>query len=136
MFTENDIKKHIPLVIDTYSELFGEEYRNIITKRLNDLQYFIYDNITDFPDIEGYTNYYGYLLDCKRKELSTKSPELMKTEFEKYKATLEPYRKSIIEQQEQKEKIYNEKSEKFLEQAYSKLPLKTKLLLSKNHQTM
>ena len=136
MFTENDIKKHIPLIIDTYSELFGEEYRNIITKRLNDLQYFIYDNITDFPDIEGFTNYYGYLLDCKQKELSTKSPELMKTEFENYKATLEPYRKSIIEQQEQKEKIYNEKSEKFLEQAYSKLPLKTRLLMSKNHQTM
>lgn len=136
MFTENDIKKHIPLVIDTYSELFGEEYRNIITTRLNNLQYFIYDNITDFPNIEGFTNYYGYLLNCKKKELSTKSPELMKTEFEKYKATLEPYRKSIIEQQEQKEKIYNEKSEKFLEQAYSKLPLKTRLFMSKNHQTM
>lgn len=136
MFTENDIKKYIPLVIDTYSELFGEKYRNIITTRLNNLQYFIYDNITDAPNVEGFESYYDYLLNCKQKELSTKSPELIETKFEKYKATLEPYKKSILEQHELKENIYNKKSEKFLEQAYSKLPLKIKLLMSKNHQTM
>ncbi len=136
MFTENDIKKYIPLIIDVYSKLFGEKYRNIITTRLNNLQYFIYDNITDTPNVEGFESYYDYLLNCKQKELSTKSPELMEIEYKNYKATLEPYRKSNLEQHELKEKIYNKKSEKFLEHVYSKLPLKIRLLMAKNHQTM
>ncbi len=136
MFTENDIRKYIPLIIDTYSELFGEKYRNIITMRLNSLQYFIYDNITDAPNIEGFESYYDYLLNCKQKELSTKSPELAETEYENYKATLEPYRISMLEKHELKENIYNEKSEKFLEKSYSELPFKIKFLMYKNHQTM
>lgn len=136
MFTENDIRKYIPLIIDTYSELFGEKYRNIITMRLNSLQYFIYDNITDAPNVEGFESYYDYLLNCKQKELSTKSPELAETEYENYKATLEPYRISMLEKHELKENIYNEKSEKFLEKSYSELPFKIKFLMYKNHQTM
>lgn len=136
MFTENDIKKYIPLIIDIYSELFGEEYRNIIKIRLNSLQYFIYDNITAAPNVEGFESYYDYLLNCKQKELSTKSPELMEIEYKNHKATLEPYRMSMLEKHELKENIYNEKSEKFLEKSYSELPFKIKFLMYKNHQTM
>lgn len=66
MFSENDIKKYVPNIIDAYCQLFGEEYREIISKRANNLKYFIY------YDSDTLENYYDFLLTCKQKELSVK----------------------------------------------------------------
>ena len=57
-----DIKNYIPDIVDAYTEVFGEEYRNIIKNKLNNIQYVIYNNE------QGIDNYVHFLEKrCKEK---------------------------------------------------------------------
>lgn len=58
--------KYLPVVIDAYTELFGEEYRDTISKNINNTHFIIYNNL------EGIKSYYKFLSDCKTKELLLK----------------------------------------------------------------
>lgn len=61
-----DIQEYIPDIIEAYTEVFGEEYRNIIEKNLNNILYVLY-NTED--------NMYAYLKNLKKfkqKELGIK----------------------------------------------------------------
>lgn len=84
MISEKDIKDKLPIIIDAYCEVFGEEYREIITKRLDDLEYFIYDNVTS-GDIGNFESYYNFLLTCKQRELSLKFLESIGIDVSKNK---------------------------------------------------
>lgn len=79
MFTENDIKKYIPDILDAFSYLFGEEYREIMSQRINNLKYFMY------YDSDSIENYYNFLLSCKQKELSIKFLDLIGIDTNKNK---------------------------------------------------
>lgn len=51
-------------IIDAFTYVYGEKYRDIIHKRINNI-YFIY-----YFDVEGINSYIYYLKQCKEKELS------------------------------------------------------------------
>lgn len=79
MFLEDDIKKHIPIVIDTYCELLGEDCREMITQKFDKLDYFIYYNS------DCLKTYYEFLLTCKKKELAIKFLDLIGVDTSKNK---------------------------------------------------
>ena len=51
-------------IIDAFTYVYGEKYRDIIRKRINNI-YFI-----SYFDVEGIDSYIHYLRGCKGKELS------------------------------------------------------------------
>ena len=59
-----DFKSLLPYVIDAYSSIYGEEYRPIISKKLNN------SIIVSYHDYEGLSNYVSYLKKCKGREFS------------------------------------------------------------------
>ncbi len=63
---EINLRKHIPEVIEIYSEIFGRENKKQIAEKINSAYYAYY--IT----VEGVKSYKYYLLDCKAKELYVK----------------------------------------------------------------
>lgn len=59
-----DIDSILPSIIDALTYVYGEEYREIISSRVNNsiiFQYF---------DLEGFEDYIDYIKRCKRRELS------------------------------------------------------------------
>ena len=61
-----DIKDKIPDILEAYTKVYGEEYRNLISERLNNIIYLFYNNL------QGVSYYYNFLIDCKKKELAMK----------------------------------------------------------------
>ncbi|MCL2354406.1 MAG: hypothetical protein FWC68_00650 [Oscillospiraceae bacterium] len=58
-----DIQDSIPAIIEAYTKVFGEEYREIIAERINKVVYIFYNTI------EGVESYYEFLLQCKDREI-------------------------------------------------------------------
>ena len=56
--------KYIPDITNTLIEIFGEEYKDVITDRVKKTSYIMYNN----P--EGIRDYYKFLIECKNKELA------------------------------------------------------------------
>lgn len=56
----------IPDIIDAYTEVFGQQYRNIITQRLNNARHLYYINNKDVED------YYNFLRKEKDEEFCYK----------------------------------------------------------------
>lgn len=59
-----DFESLLPYVIDAFSSVYGEEYRSIISKKINNTV------IISYHDLEGLENYVSYLKKCKSCELS------------------------------------------------------------------
>ena len=59
-----DVNKIIPDIIDAYSLVYGEEYKNMISHKIKN------SIIIQYYDIEGYEEYISYIKRCKRKELA------------------------------------------------------------------
>ena len=59
-----DLKNILPSAIDAYSNIYGEEYRDIISSKINK------SIIFQYIDITGYEDYIEYVKRCKRRELS------------------------------------------------------------------
>lgn len=73
-----DINQYIPDIIETYTEVFGEEYRKIIEKRINGTEFIMYNNY------EGVCAYYKFLIMHKRKERNLKFLKQIEEISEKY----------------------------------------------------
>ena len=65
-----DFKSLLPYVIDAFSSVYGEEYRSIISKKINNCI------ILSYHDVEGLNDYVSYLKRCKGRELSIRFLEL------------------------------------------------------------
>lgn len=92
-----DINQYIPDIIETYSEVFGEEYREIIEKRMNDTEFIFYNRSDEIRD------YYEFLKSCKEKELTFKFLEQVGENVKKYKpknytAELDEHIQKLMEQ--------------------------------------
>ena len=61
-----NIQKYIPDLIEAYTNVYGEEYRGIISKRINSIIFFQYNNLA------GMRNYILNLKSCKQNELGIK----------------------------------------------------------------
>jgi len=61
-----DLEKMVPFVIDMASEVLGEDYRNIISDRLNSA------TKLDYCDVERLNSYLYYIQSCKSRELGMK----------------------------------------------------------------
>ncbi len=58
------LKSISPYIIDAFSSVYGEEYRPIISKKINNAV------IVAYHDIEGLKDYVIYLERCKEREFS------------------------------------------------------------------
>lgn len=75
-----DIKDSLPYIIDAFSEVYGEEYRDVITDRIyNKTYFFMYNNV------EGIQSYLLFLKLCKERELSIKFLNEIGIDVSKYK---------------------------------------------------
>lgn len=75
-----DINDSLPYIIDAFSEVYGEEYRDVITDRIcNKTYFFMYNNV------EGIDNYLYFLKSCKARELSIKFLDKIGIDVSKYK---------------------------------------------------
>ena len=61
-----DIQNNIPDIIETYTKVFGNEYRDIIEQRVNNIWYIFYNNM------EGIKHYVDFMELCKKRELGIK----------------------------------------------------------------
>ena len=59
-----DFKSLLPYVIDAFSSVYGDEYRSIISKKINNTI------IISYHDFEGLRDYVSYLKRCKGREFS------------------------------------------------------------------
>lgn len=59
-----DFSPFIPNISDAFVQVYGEEFKEIIDKRINNIQYVIYRNA------KGINSYYRFLCTCKQQELS------------------------------------------------------------------
>lgn len=59
-----DFNSLLPYVIDAFSSVYGDEYRSIISKKINSAV------IVSYHDVEGLDDYIFYLKNCKERELS------------------------------------------------------------------
>ena len=68
-----------PYVIDAFSHVFGEEYREYIQNRLK------HTVINVYNDVNGLDSYIYHMKSCKNRELSLKFLEKIEMDVEKYK---------------------------------------------------
>ena len=59
-----DFKSLLPYVIDAFSSVYGDEYRSVISKKINN------SLIVSYHDFEGLRDYVSYLKRCKSREFS------------------------------------------------------------------
>ena len=74
-----DFKSLLPYVIDAFSSVYGEEYRSIISKKLNNAL------IISYHDLEGIDDYVQYLKNCKRREFSIRFLDEIGIDVEEHK---------------------------------------------------
>lgn len=61
-----NFKKLLPFAVEAFTKVYGEEYRDIISKKINNAV------IIPYYDIEGLSNYIFYIKSCKRREYAIK----------------------------------------------------------------
>lgn len=61
-----EFKKLLPFAIDAFTKVYGEEYHDVVLKRLNKAV------IVQYYDIEGLDDYLSYIKSCKRREYAIK----------------------------------------------------------------
>lgn len=74
-----DFTRILPHVIDAFSAVYGDEYRPIITKKINNAVYIPYYNYNEV------SNYIIYLKKCKGREFSIRFLEEIGIDVQKYK---------------------------------------------------
>ncbi len=74
-----DFKLLLPYIVDAYSHVFGEEYRDIINKRVNNTVIVYY---TDYKQISSFVY---HLKKCKKRELMIRFLDELGYDVEKYK---------------------------------------------------
>lgn len=73
-----------PYVISAFTEVYGEEYSSIISKKINN------SIVAYYYDIGGLADYIRYIKKCKRCEYSIKFLELIGVDVKKYKNNSHP----------------------------------------------
>ena len=73
-----DFKRLLPFVVDAFIKVYGEEYRDIISKRINSAI------IIPYYDIEGLSSYISYIKRCKRREYAIKFLDKIGVDVEKH----------------------------------------------------
>lgn len=145
---EIDIDKIKPYIIDAYVHVFGEEYKEIIEKNVNIVQFLQY------PNVDGIEEYYKYVKkklmdeyekDCKRELnpeevhflYSADISNIIKKEgkfFENFKEKISEFSKyeEYLKDNEKKIKeLEKETSKKFFEKVEKNLPRSLKQRLKK-----
>jgi len=94
---EIDIQESIPDIVDAYAEVYGEEYRDVIKKRINSIKYVMYSNV------DGVSAYYRFLIECKKRELGLKFLEQIGIDVSKcreksYAEDLDNYTNDLLTQ--------------------------------------
>ena len=74
-----DFNSLLPYVIDAFSSVYGEEYRSIISKKLNNAL------IIQYHDVEGLNDYVSYIKRCKAREFSIRFLEEIGIDVQEYK---------------------------------------------------
>jgi len=74
-----DIKSLLPYAIDAYSSVYGEEYRSIISEKINNAI------IISYRDVDELSNYIYHLKRCKRREFGVLFLESIGEDIKKYK---------------------------------------------------
>lgn len=74
-----DFNSLLPYVIDAFSSVYGEEYRSIISKKLNNAL------IIQYHDVEGLNYYVSYIKRCKAREFSIRFLEEIGIDVQEYK---------------------------------------------------
>lgn len=74
-----DFNSLLPYVISAFTAVYGEEYRAMITKKINNAL------IVSYHDVEGLSDYILYITRCKRRELSIKFLEQIGIDIQEYK---------------------------------------------------
>lgn len=74
-----DFKKTLPLIIDAFTEIYGQEYHSIISEKLNSAVMILYQ------DYESLDDYVLFLKKYKSREYSIKFLEKIGINVEKYK---------------------------------------------------
>ena len=73
-----NIEELLPYVIEAYTHVYGEEYRQLINDRVNNACINVYE------DIVGLNDYVSYLLACKKRELAIRFLEAIGEDFSFY----------------------------------------------------
>ena len=86
-----DFNSLLPYVIDAFSSVYGEEYRSIISKKLNNTI------IVSYHDVDGLENYISYIKRCKAREFCIRFLDEIGIDVEKYKKSnyTEPFDNDI-----------------------------------------
>ena len=74
-----DFKSLLPSAIEVFTNIYGEEYRSIITERVNNAL------ILSYLDPDGINNYASFLKRCKRKEFAIELLSRIGIDTEPYK---------------------------------------------------
>lgn len=74
-----DFETLLPFAINAFTKVYGEEYHDIIKKRINNAV------IISYYDIWGLSNYLLYIKKCKRREYAIKFLDKIGVDVKKYK---------------------------------------------------
>jgi len=73
-----DFRSLFSYIIDAFTQIYGEEYRSIISKKINNAL------IISYYDIEGLHSYLSYIKNCKKSEYSIKFLDKIGIDVKKY----------------------------------------------------
>lgn len=76
-----DLKKVLPFVIEAFTFVYGEKYRDIISDKINNAI------IIQHYNIENFKEYILYIEECQKREYAVKFLEKIGVNVEKYKKT-------------------------------------------------
>ncbi len=74
-----DFKRLLPYVVDAFTKVYGQEYHDIILRKINNAI------IVPYYDIEGLSNYLLYIKKCKRRECAIEFLDKIGIDVEKSK---------------------------------------------------
>ncbi len=110
-----DFKSLQPYVIEAFTHVYGEEFREVVTDRVNK------GIINLYHDVEGLKDYLSFIKICKQKEFAIQFLEKIGYDVSTYKK--ESYAESLDEEAEKLLEIYIGKSCGFSEDRNQKVPL-------------
>ncbi len=74
-----DVEKLLPFVVDAFTTVYGDEYHDIILKKMKNAF------VIQYYDIEGLDDYISFIKGCKRREYAIKFLDGIGIDIEKYK---------------------------------------------------
>lgn len=74
-----DLKKVLPFVIEAFTFVYGEEYRDIISDKINNAV------IIQHYNVENFREYISYIEECQKREYAVKFLEKIGVNVEEYK---------------------------------------------------